>query len=58
MGIQAVGVGISELSATFSLAIEMGATLEDIGATVHAHPTQSEGFQEAALRALDKALHI
>ncbi len=58
IGIQAVGVGVSELSAAFSLAIEMGATLEDIAATVHAHPTQSEGFQEAALRALGKALHI
>ena len=58
MGIQAVGVGVSELSATFALAIEMGATLQDIGATIHAHPTQSEAFQEAALRALGKALHI
>ena len=58
VGIQAVGVGVSELSAAFSLAIEMGATLADIGATVHAHPTQSEGLQEAALRALGKALHI
>jgi len=58
LGIQAVGAGVSELSATFSLAIEMGATLQDIAATIHAHPTQSEGFQEAALRALGKALHI
>lgn len=58
LGIQAVGAGISELSAAFSLAIEMGATLEDIGATIHAHPTQSEGFQEAVLKALGKALHI
>jgi len=58
MGIQAVGVGVSELSAAFSLAIEMGATLQDIAATIHAHPTQSEGLQEAALRALGKALHI
>ena len=58
MGIQAVGAGVSELSAVFSLAIEMGATLQDIAATIHAHPTQSEGFQEAALRALGKSLHI
>ncbi|RBP53050.1 dihydrolipoyl dehydrogenase [Arenicella xantha] len=58
LGIQAVGVGVAEMSAAFSLAIEMGATLQDIGATIHAHPTQSEGFQEAALRALGKALHI
>ncbi len=58
VGIQAVGAGISELSASFSLAIEMGATLDDIAATIHAHPTQSEGLQEAALRALGHALHI
>lgn len=58
VGIQAVGVGVSEMSATFSLAIEMGATLQDIAATVHAHPTQSEGLQEAALRALGRSLHI
>lgn len=58
LGIQAVGAGVSELSAAFSLAIEMGARLEDIAATIHAHPTQSEGFQEAALKALGHALHI
>jgi len=58
LGIQAVGKGVSELSAAFSLAMEMGACLEDIAGTIHAHPTQSEGFQEAALKALGHALHI
>jgi len=58
LGLQGVGVGISELSAAFSLAIEMGACLEDIAATIHAHPTQSEGLQEACLKALGHALHI
>ncbi|MGB3418386.1 MAG: dihydrolipoyl dehydrogenase [Mesorhizobium sp.] len=58
LGIQAVGQGVSELSAAFSLAIEMGARLEDIAGTVHAHPTQSEAFAEAALKALGQALHI
>ncbi|MBU3030029.1 dihydrolipoyl dehydrogenase [Paracoccus marinaquae] len=58
LGIQAVGAGISELSAAFSMAIEMGATLDDIASTIHAHPTQSEGLQEAALRGLGHALHI
>ena len=57
LGIQAVGAGVSELSAAFALAIEMGARLEDIAGTIHAHPTQSEGFQEAALKALGHALH-
>ncbi|QRM30215.1 dihydrolipoyl dehydrogenase [Microvirga sp. VF16] len=58
LGIQAVGQGVSELAAAFSLALEMGARLEDIGGTIHAHPTQGEGFQEAALKALGQELHI
>ena len=58
LGIQAVGAGVSELSAALSLAIEMGARLEDIAGTIHAHPTQSESFAEAALKALGQPLHI
>ncbi|BCG77375.1 dihydrolipoyl dehydrogenase [Mesorhizobium sp. 113-3-3] len=58
LGVQAVGQGVSELSAAFGLALEMGARLEDIAGTIHAHPTQGEGFQEAALKALGHALHI
>jgi dihydrolipoamide dehydrogenase len=54
LGIQAVGTHVAELSASFSLALEMGARLEDVAATVHVHPTLSEGFREAALRALDR----
>ncbi|WP_027525300.1 dihydrolipoyl dehydrogenase [Bradyrhizobium sp. Ec3.3] len=58
LGIQGVGAGIAELSAAFSLALEMGARLEDIAGTIHAHPTQSEGFHEAALKSLGHAIHI
>lgn len=58
LGIQAVGPGVSELSAAFALALEMGARLEDIAATIHAHPTLSEAFPEAALRALGQGLHV
>ncbi len=58
LGIQAVGHDISELAAAFALALEMGARLEDVASTIHAHPTLGEGFQEAALRALGHALHI
>jgi dihydrolipoamide dehydrogenase len=57
LGIQAVGRGVAELSAGFALALEMGARLEDIAGTVHVHPTLSEAFQEAALKALGQALH-
>jgi len=58
LGIQGVGAGIAELSAAFSLALEMGARLEDIAGTIHAHPTQSEGFHESALKSLGHAIHI
>ena len=50
LGIQAVGAGVSELSAAFSLALEMGARLEDIALTIHAHPTLSEAFHEFSAR--------
>jgi dihydrolipoamide dehydrogenase len=58
LGVQAVGEDISELSTAFGLAVEMGARLEDIAGTIHAHPTLGEAFQEAALRALGHAVHI
>ena len=58
LGLQAVGVGVSELSAAFALAIEMGAVVDDVAGTIHAHPTLSEGFHEACLRTLGHALHI
>ncbi|APO78659.1 dihydrolipoyl dehydrogenase (plasmid) [Rhizobium etli 8C-3] len=58
LGLQAVGAGVSELSATFAHAMEMGERLEDISGTIHAHPTRSEAIQEAALKALGHALHI
>ncbi len=58
LGLQAVGRGVSEMSAAFGLALEMGARLEDVAGTIHAHPTQGEALQEAALKALGHALHI
>lgn len=57
LGIQAAGSGVSELSSAFSIAIEMGARLEDVAGTVHAHPTRGEAFQEAAFKALGLGLH-
>jgi len=58
LGWQAVGQHVDELSIAFVQSIEMGATLEDIAATIHPHPTLGEAVQEAALRALGHALHI
>src|SRR5690606_2698122 len=58
LGIQGVGAGISEMAGGFALALEMGARLEDITGTIHAHPTRGEALHEASLRALGHALHI
>jgi len=58
LGWQAVGVGVSELAGGFTQSIELGAQLEDVARTIHAHPTLGEAVQEAALRALGHALHI
>ncbi len=58
LGVQAVGAHVSELSAALVTALEMGAVLEDIAGIIHAHPTLSEGFHEASLKALGHAIHI
>ncbi len=58
LGVQAVGAHISELVGEFTLALEMGALLEDVAGTIHAHPTLTEAFHEAALRGLGHAIHI
>ncbi|MBY6264924.1 dihydrolipoyl dehydrogenase, partial [Azospirillum sp. 412522] len=58
IGIQAVGAHVSELSGEFALALEMGAELEDLAGTIHAHPTLGEVFHEAALRLLGRPLHF
>ena len=58
LGIQGVGAGISELSGAFSLAIEMGARLEDVAGTIFVHPTLGEGMLEAALKTLGQPIHI
>ena len=52
LGVTIVGKNAGELLAECVLAIEMGATLEDIALTVHAHPTLSETIAFSAERAL------
>ena len=58
LGVQAVGSHVAELHSEFVLALEMGALLEDIAGTVHAHPTMSEAFHESVLKTLGHAIHI
>jgi len=58
LGIQAVGTHVSELVGEWTLALEMGALLEDIAGTIHAHPTMTEMTHEAVLATLGHAIHI
>ncbi len=58
LGLTAVGRGVSELMGEATLALEMGAFLEDVGYTIHPHPTMSEAVQEAVENALGRAIHI
>ena len=58
LGVGMTGFGACDLIAEACLALEMGALSEDIGLTVHAHPTLSEGLMEAANAARGEAVHI
>ncbi|MFB6153463.1 MAG: NAD(P)/FAD-dependent oxidoreductase, partial [Halodesulfurarchaeum sp.] len=57
LGAQVVGPEASELIAELGLAVEMGATLQDVAGTIHTHPTLSEAVMEAAEHALGHAIH-
>jgi dihydrolipoamide dehydrogenase len=58
LGCHMVGPSVSELISEVVLAFEYGASADDIGVTVHAHPTLSEAVKEAALGALGRSIHI
>ena len=58
LGAHLVGPNVSELVAEVVLGFEYRASADDIGVTVHAHPTLAEATKEAALAALGRALHI
>ncbi len=58
LGVGIVGQEASDLISEATLALEMGATLEDLALTIHPHPTLPETLMEAAENALGKAIHI
>jgi dihydrolipoamide dehydrogenase len=58
LGAHMIGPNVSELVAEVVLAFEYRASSEDIGITVHAHPTLSEATKEAALAVLGRPIHI
>jgi len=57
LGFHIMGKNATELIAEPSFAMQFEATIEEIGATMHAHPTLYESIYEAALIALGKPLH-
>jgi dihydrolipoamide dehydrogenase len=57
LGAQVVAPEASELVAELALAVEMGAQLADVAATIHTHPTLSEAVGEACANALGEAIH-
>ncbi len=58
VGVHAVGPGVTDYIAEAGLAIEMGATAEDIAMTIHPHPTLGESIAEAAEALLGRSIHI
>jgi dihydrolipoyl dehydrogenase len=58
LGAHIVGPRASDLIAELSVAMEFGASAEDIARSVHAHPTLPEAVKEAALAAGKRAIHI
>ncbi len=58
LGAQIVGPEASNLIAELGLAVEMGATLEDVALTIHAHPSLGEVVMETAEAALGQAVHM
>ena len=57
LGAQIVAPEASELVAELALAVELGATLEDVAATIHIHPTLSEAVHEAVKGARGESIH-
>ncbi len=58
LGAHILGPRASDLVAELALAIEFGASAEDLARTVHAHPTLPEAVKEAALAVAKRAIHV
>ncbi|WP_207480215.1 dihydrolipoyl dehydrogenase [Arenibaculum pallidiluteum] len=58
LGVHIIGANAGDLIAELGLAMEFGASSEDIARTCHAHPTLNEAVKEAALAVEGRALHI
>ena len=57
LGVHIIGTHAGEMIAEMALAMEFGASSEDIARTCHAHPTFSEAIKEAALSVDKRPIH-
>jgi dihydrolipoamide dehydrogenase len=57
VGVHIVGPQATDLIAEGTLAIQLGATVEDLARTIHAHPTLAEALMETAQKAMGSGLH-
>ncbi|MDH3543962.1 MAG: dihydrolipoyl dehydrogenase, partial [Desulfuromonadales bacterium] len=57
LGVHIIGPFASELISEAVTILSFGGSIEDVALTMHAHPTLSEAFKEAALGAFGKAVH-
>jgi dihydrolipoamide dehydrogenase len=58
LGVHILGAEATELIAEFGLGKTLEATVEEVGHTIHAHPTMAEAVMEAALDAMGQAIHL
>jgi dihydrolipoamide dehydrogenase len=58
LGVHMIGPDVGNMIAELALAMEFGASSEDIARTCHAHPTLTESIKEAALNVEKRAIHI
>lgn len=57
LGVHMIGPHATDLIAEGTLAVQRGATVQDLANTIHAHPTLAEIMQETSLKAMDRSLH-
>ena len=58
LGAHIIGPNAGEMISEAVIAIEYGASSEDMARTCHAHPTLSEAFKEACMDTYDKPIHF
>ena len=58
LGVHIIAADAGAMIAEAALAMEYGASAEDIARTCHAHPTTAEALKEAAMAVWNKAIHL